>query len=849
MPRVVRVLCCVVWVCLLASARAEAAEADCLGCHDDPSLKTKSGRPVGVKGQTLKASVHASLKCTDCHDQAGKYDDAPHFTTYHRVQCKRCHADAAATFAEGFHGLAGARGVAKVPGCLSCHRVGRDNHRIERVASRATETACRDCHQKETKAFATSVHAKATASKDRKRPSCTGCHPTHSRAYPPSMGAIDKRCIACHQEATKDPAMSLHGKGATQIGCASCHDVHATQKPDKDAAALKACVKCHPKVPEQFKDSVHAQVFEGDQIDCLACHQVHQLRTKTEPKELGCGSCHADAERDYRRSAHRVARLKGNKVAALCSDCHGGHRVIGSKDPRSPVNHRRIPETCGKCHTGKGVITEDYVRLPITLARYDQSVHGQGQKVGKPTAGCTDCHGWHDMEVASSPTSSISRQNLARTCGQCHTKEASEYADSVHGRAVAHGIKDSPTCTSCHDEHLILRHSDSRSPVNPANLSSRGCAQCHRNPEMAAKYGLPPDVVRSYDDSYHGWALKRGGRAAAVCFDCHGVHAIGSPLDPKSATHKNNVVATCGRCHANANPTFAASYSHLAARGKRMPHDIARIIYLWLLALVLGGMFLHNLLLYLHDLRTHYRATRREAAVRRMSVFDVWLHVALLLTFLTLALTGFALRFPDAWWSELLTKIGLSEEVRKTLHRAMAIGLVVTSVAHLVQVAATRRGRLFIRAMFPRLRDLGDAAGTMGHALGRSTKEPRYDAFDYTQKAEYWALIWGTIVMSLTGFVLWFPTMATRWVPAWAVRVCETIHFYEAILAITAILIWHLFFVVFKRGTYPMSWTWITGRMPLTEWEHHHGRAAADARSAELAPPADDPPPAPDPEA
>jgi cytochrome b subunit of formate dehydrogenase len=250
-------------------------------------------------------------------------------------------------------------------------------------------------------------------------------------------------------------------------------------------------------------------------------------------------------------------------------------------------------------------------------------------------------------------------------------------------------------------------------------------------------------------------------------------------------------------------------------------------------------MFLHNLLLYLHDLRRHYREQRHEPAVRRMSPFDVWLHVALLVTFLTLALTGFALRFPETWRAQLLSKIGLSEEARKILHRAMAVGLVVTSAVHLIQIAVTRRGRLFIRAMFPRFADVGDVVATLRHALGLRPKAPSYDAFDYTQKAEYWALIWGTIVMSLTGFVLWFPAIATRWVPAWAVRMCETIHFYEAILAVAAIFIWHFYFVVFKQGTDPMSWTWITGRMPLAEWQHHHGRAAADDRSQELAPPAD----------
>jgi cytochrome b subunit of formate dehydrogenase len=831
--------------CVLYGGSAAAAPVDCLGCHEDAKLKTKAGRAAGVDPAALKASVHAKVGCVDCHDQPGNYDDTPHFTAYRKVKCAKCHGEAALTFTESFHGRAADRGVAHVPTCTTCHRRGRDDHSIVKLEAANTENACRSCHQQQTKPYDTSVHAAAAAA-GKHSPGCAGCHPTHSRAMPPSTGAVEAVCTKCHKEAMKEPGAGPHTKpGAQHVACTSCHDVHATQKPAKDVAALKACVKCHPKVPEQFKGSVHAEVFDPQAIDCLACHKAHFLRKTTEPKEFGCGTCHPDAEKAYRKSAHRQARLRGNRVAALCGDCHGGHNVIPVKDPRSPMNRKHVPERCGTCHTNKGVVTEDYVRLPSSLTSYDNSVHGVGWKAGKATAVCTDCHGWHDMEVSSSPTSAISKQNLARTCGQCHKKEAAQYVDSVHGRAVAHGIKDSPTCTNCHEEHRILRVADPKSPVNPANLSARVCASCHQSAEMGAKYGLPPEVIQSYDDSYHGWALRRGDKKVAVCVDCHGIHDIGSALDPRSAIAKGNVVATCAKCHPEANATFAASYTHLSARGKRMPHDIARIIYVWLLALILGGMVVHNLLIYVFDLRAHYRAQRREPAVQRMKVVDVWLHIALLITFFSLALSGFALRFPNTWWAAALQKVGLTEEARRVFHRAMAVSMVVTSVLHVAQLLLTRRGHLYVRAMLPRFADVTDALATVKHYLGWSPKEPSYDAFDYTQKAEYWALVWGTAVMTLTGFVLWFPTLATKHFPAWVVRVCETIHFYEAILAVSAIFIWHLFFVVFKRGTYPMSWTWITGRMPLSEWEHHHGRAAKDPRVGALAPPApggDEPP-------
>jgi cytochrome b subunit of formate dehydrogenase len=103
-------------------------------------------------------------------------------------------------------------------------------------------------------------------------------------------------------------------------------------------------------------------------------------------------------------------------------------------------------------------------------------------------------------------------------------------------------------------------------------------------------------------------------------------------------------------------------------------------------------------------------------------------------------------------------------------------------------------------------------------------ERPAFRTFDYTQKAEYWAVVWGTFVMAFTGFVLWFPTVATEYFPAWMVRVSEVVHFYEAILAVAAIIIWHFFYVLLMPNEYPMSTVWFNGRYPASEWmEFHRG--------------------------
>lgn len=803
---------------------------ECLACHEDPSLVSGSGRSVAVNPAALADCIHKGLSCTDCHSQSANYEDFPHYKTYQKVDCSSCHDEAGKSFKGSFHEKALATGVAGAPDCITCHSVGGKPHGIERLNPRSAEIACRRCHSGETDHYDSSVHAVAAKS-GKPSPGCVSCHPTHSAALPPSTGAVNRLCESCHTGSMKQVESGSHREAiaaGSVMSCASCHDVHATHKPHLGRDVLTACNKCHPGYRDQFVGTVHQPLLEGGKMNCLSCHRTHQITDAAEQENFGCGACHTKAEANYRTSVHRMARLHGNRTAATCADCHTGHHVKAVSDTGSLAHRNRVPDTCGKCHGNTSVVTADFVRLPISLPSYSGSVHGHRDEKGSPPAVCSDCHGTHDLKGASDPASMIAKVNLANTCGNCHAQASQEYASSIHGRAVALGIKDSPSCTDCHDEHLILDIADPKSTTNPSNLAIATCGKCHSDPAMAARYGLPTEVIDSYTDSYHGWAIRRGGKAVAVCVDCHNIHDIRMALDPKSSINKTNVVATCGRCHPNSNAEFAASYNHILARGKLMTHDYVRIVYIWLIAAVLGGMFLHNLIIYIHAMREHRRKHLHEEAVVRMTVSEIWQHIVLAVSFIGLGVTGFALRFPDSWWAKLLAIAGMSEEARRISHRGLALALVAASIYHIFYVLFTKRGRMLIKALLPKFTDIGELIGNLLYYAGLRKDLPRFGMYDYTAKAEYWALIWGTAVMGITGFVLWFPALATSWLPAWAVRVCETIHFWEAILAVSAIVIWHFFFVIFLPKEYPMSWTWITGRMSRHEWDELHPRAAEE---------------------
>jgi cytochrome b subunit of formate dehydrogenase len=208
-----------------------------------------------------------------------------------------------------------------------------------------------------------------------------------------------------------------------------------------------------------------------------------------------------------------------------------------------------------------------------------------------------------------------------------------------------------------------------------------------------------------------------------------------------------------------------------------------------------------------------------------------------------LVITGFALRFPDAWWVAGLRELGMTEPVRLNVHRVAAVGLIIASLWHGYYVLLTKRGKVEFRALWPSWQDLREFVGNLRYHTFRSKRKVKFGRYDYSQKAEYWALIWGTGIMAVTGVVLWFPAATTRFLPAVTVPAAQTIHYYEAWLATLAILVWHFFFVIFHPEEYPMSWTWLTGKMSAEAAKEHHtrwfeeetGTSAADAEGGEAA--------------
>ncbi|MDH3273207.1 MAG: cytochrome c3 family protein [Gammaproteobacteria bacterium] len=578
------------------------------------------------------------------------------------------------------------------------------------------------------------------------------------------------------------------------------------------------CNDCHEVDVGLFESTPHGAT------ECLDCHVGGERRHRRGLDPVDCAGCHAEVADEQIVSVHGpegVQRIPGMDLPS-CSGCHGEiHAMTLTSEPSSPVHASRQGETCGVCH-GSGQPAPPGVHTIRPIEAYTASVHAAAVVSGEHGAGCSDCHTAHSPLPAADPDSSIHRSNVPGTCASCHAEITAQFEQSIHGLAAASGVGDSPVCTDCHGEHRILAVSAEGSPVSATNIPIRVCGPCHSDLRLSEKYGLAAEKVPSYEDSFHGLAARGGVQKVANCASCHGVHNILPSSDPGSHIHPDNLADTCGQCHVGAGSQFAIGPVHMLA--DQEPNVVAywiRRIYIPLIWVTVLGMLLHNLL----DLvkKTRYPAPRLRrppehcAIKERMSMPFRITHVVAAVSFMALVFSGFALKYPESWWAELVQLDG--GELRGLIHRIAAVGLIGACLFHFAHIAISARARYQIAAFLPGLADFKELSHRIGYNIGRRPEPPAPVRIGYVEKIEYWAALWGTAITAITGLVLWFENFTLTWLPGWVPGAATVLHFLEAILATLAILIWHFYFVIFDPAVYPMDTAWLTGKPPFSRAE------------------------------
>ena len=664
-------------------------------------------------------------------------------------------------------------------------------------------------------------------------------------------GKAGVSCVDCHADLAKASDFP-HAAKLAKVDCASCHDGAGASHP------------FHPEIARAGREKKEPQVA------CSDCHGSHEITAVNDPafrfararQAQACGVCHDDTSRHFLTSDHGKAYSSGEKPAPSCVSCH--RNPITSGSGLSAADLKKAQERlCLSCHLYDESVKSKAAPTAGFIASFENSVHGRAIKRGDARApGCADCHGAHDERRGMDTSSFVNKMQVQQVCAKCHASENLAFTASVHGSAIRKGNQQAPACTDCHGEHSILSPKDPRSPVAAANVSTQVCSPCHASLRVTEKWNLPRDRTKTFSESYHGLASRGGVVEVANCASCHGAHDILPSSNPASRVNRANMATTCGAsgCHPGANARFALGSVHSTGSPKDSPlvYWIATI-YVLLIVATIGGMFLHNFLDFL-------RKSRRQLAIRRgeileehaghglylrMTVAERLQHASLGLSFIALVVTGFMLRYPESWWVLSIRRVWPGVfDARSIAHRAAALVMVAASLYHVAYLSFTTRGRALLRDLWWRRKDLTDAIATMKYNVGLSAARPRYDRFSYIEKSEYWALVWGTLVMAATGFAMWFDNKFIGLLTKLGYDVARTIHFYEAWLATLAILVWHVYFVIFNPDAYPMNMAWLTGKLSEKEMEEEHPveleRLHAEAaRAAAAQMPAGAPVPAP----
>ena len=664
-------------------------------------------------------------------------------------------------------------------------------------------------------------------------------------------------CLMCHDD--DEFTMEKNGRSISidvdekkynssehsKLKCSSCHiNFDDEEIPHSDNLIPKSCGDCHQK--HIIKHLFHPRLLKAtgnekdSDLNCINCHDYHYVKDPNDPGgkwsaeniPTSCGECHKEIADDYLASEHHTAFTEGMLGAPNCLNCHKNPVAKVHTDEDS-VNVKISQEKlCLSCHLDSPEVRSRTAPSAGFITMYDKSVHGSALNSGNPNAAnCVDCHGSHKV-LKSTSNSPTSKSNIPNTCGKCHSAISKDYLGSIHGVALQKGIKESPSCTDCHGEHNILKHDDPQSPVSFQNLSREVCSPCHSSLKLSEKYGITSDRFETFSDSYHGLAIEGGSVAVANCASCHGSHNIKPSSDSTSTISKVNLVKTCGGCHPGANNNFTIGKIHITRQDESEPivYNIATA-YIILIFTVIGGMFVHNLLDFFR--KSKIKKMKQRGSVReeiyghslylRMTLNERIQHVTLAASFLLLVVTGFMLSYPNAWWVSHIRDLSSHVfDYRSLLHRISAVVMVMVSLYHIYYVFFTTRGRELIKDLLPRYKDIRDAIDVAKFNIGISKIKPKLDRFSYVEKAEYWALVWGTIVMTATGVIMWFDNTFMGLFTKLGWDIARTIHYYEAWLAFLAIVVWHFYFVIFNPDVYPINLAFWKGTISEEELAEEH---------------------------
>lgn len=217
---------------------------------------------------------------------------------------------------------------------------------------------------------------------------------------------------------------------------------------------------------------------------------------------------------------------------------------------------------------------------------------------------------------------------------------------------------------------------------------------------------------------------------------------------------------------------------------------------------------------------------RRRPQFVRFSRTQRLMHLAVMVSFLGLALTGLPIKFSD---SEIVLALAQYVPIRALglIHRICALitfGYFLGHLSYLAWRILTGRSRGMFwgpDSMVPQPKDLRDLRDQIRWFFFKGPK-PRFGRWTYWEKFDYWAVFWGVTMIGSSGLLLWFPSYFAKWLPGWVFNLATIIHSEEALLAMGFIFTIHFFNTHMRPNKFPLDLVIFTGRMTEGYFREEH---------------------------
>jgi formate dehydrogenase gamma subunit len=227
---------------------------------------------------------------------------------------------------------------------------------------------------------------------------------------------------------------------------------------------------------------------------------------------------------------------------------------------------------------------------------------------------------------------------------------------------------------------------------------------------------------------------------------------------------------------------------------------------------------------------------KEHASYLRFNPWQRLEHITLLVSFTILAITGMPQKFSSQPWATTMIDFMGGIELTRLIHHGAAIILLIGAIYHFIAAGHKVFVKRVSLTMLPGFQDVKDGLQNLAYNVGLARRMPKMGRYTFGEKVEYWAVVWGTIIMALTGFVLWNPIATTAILPGEFVPAAKAAHGGEAILAVLSILTWHLYNVHIKEFNKSM----FTGKIERHAMQEEHPLELAEIESG-LQRPAPDP--------